>query len=337
MNIFNSCQELENLILDLANREIAEYQKYQNYQLLKKKSELARVSNSKTRVIHKPEHWVASNLLNPFYVKSKRRQIARSLYNKLVDGSYRPKDALEREIIKPDGKKRIVRIYSIPDAAVSLKLYWQLLSKNKHRFSSHVYAYRDDRNAHYAIQDIAYDLSQYPRTFVSEHDFSKFFDTINHAFLIDQLNKNSFSVSDAEKNLIKAFLSSRDEGIPQGTSVSLFLANLVCWKLDKDLEYIGVRFARYADDTIIWSDSYEKILQSFKKFHEFSQYSGVKINFRKSDGISLLCTNMDDSEIKKAKTYVNFLGYSVSYEHIMIKSHSEKKSSNKLCTCFIKI
>jgi hypothetical protein len=42
-------------------------------------------------------------------------------------------------------------------------------------------------------------------------------------------------------------------GIPQGTSISLFLANVAAYALDRRLETLGVGFVRYADDTIIWS------------------------------------------------------------------------------------
>jgi len=39
----------------------------------------------------------------------------------------------------------------------------------------------------------------------------------------------------------------RERGIPQGTSISLFLANVAPWDLDRSLERLGVSFVRYAD------------------------------------------------------------------------------------------
>lgn len=55
--------------------------------------------------------------------------------------------------------------------------------KNRHRFSLFSYAYRNDRNVHFAIQDISVELSQGSRIFVAEFDFSKFFDSNSHKYL----------------------------------------------------------------------------------------------------------------------------------------------------------
>jgi len=205
-----------------------------------------------------------------------------------------------------------------------------LLSKNKHRFSSLTYAYRNDRNIHFAIQDIANELSSVPRIFVAEFDFSDFFGSIDHDYLFKQLKKNAFLVSDTDLQVIKAFLSHLDKGIPLGTSISLFLANVVCWKLDRNLEDEGVRFARYADDTIIWSKDYSKISKAFEIINAFSEEAGIKINYRKSDGISLLQRKDIRSEFVNTKEFVEFLGYKISTEKISIKDSSIKKIKKQI-------
>src|SRR5690606_35810978 len=210
-------------------------------------------------------------------------------------------------------------------SAVSDRFYHNLLSKNKHRFSSLTYAYRNDRNIHFAIQDIANELNAVPRIFVAEFDFSNFFGSIDHAYLYKQLEKNAFLVSNTELEIIKAFLSSNDKGIPMGTSISLFLANVVCWKLDRDLEDEGVRFARYADDTIIWSKDYGKISKAFEIISRFSDETGIGINYKKSDGISLLQSNQIPSEFHNTKEFVEFLGYKISTDSISIKEKSVVK------------
>ena len=134
-------------------------------------------------------------------------------------------------------------IYQIPDATVSKIYYSRLLAKNKHRFSSFSYAYRNDRNVHFAIQDIWLDISRDTRSFIAEFDFSDFFGSISHDYLKAQYKSNGFYISDEEQFVIDSFLESREEnkkvGIPQGTSISLFLANLVCWQLDLRLERSG--------------------------------------------------------------------------------------------------
>ena len=197
-----------------------------------------------------------------------------------------------------------------------------MLAKNRHRFSSFSYAYRNDRNVHFAIQDIAVDISQEARTFIAEFDFSDFFGSIQHDYLYSQLHENGFLVSDEEEAVIRAFLASRVKGIPQGTSISLFLANLVCWKIDKALEKAGLKFARYADDTVIWSPDYAAICKSFTIINDFSREAGVLINAKKSDGISLLSRDGLPAEIA-SKDNFNFLGYAIGVGKISIKKSAE--------------
>jgi hypothetical protein len=127
-------------------------------------------------------------------------------------------------------------------------------------------------------------------------------------------------------DIINAFLNSfNGKGIPLGTSISLFLANVICWKLDRNLEDEGVRFARYADDTIIWSKDYSKISRAFEIINSFSQETGISINYKKSDGISLLQNKEIRSEFTNTKEFIEFLGYKISTSSISIKDRSIKK------------
>ncbi|HWP96446.1 MAG TPA: reverse transcriptase domain-containing protein, partial [Syntrophomonadaceae bacterium] len=231
------------------------------------------------------------------------------------------------DVPKPAGGTRHVCVYQIPDSAVSNYLYHKLLSKNKHRFSSLAYAYRDDRNVHYAIQDIALDFRRYPRVFISEFDFKDFFGSIDQSFLKEQFDKNGFFISTYDQKIIDAFITLNSRGIPQGTSISLFLANLVCWQLDRKLESEGLRFARYADDTVIWSNDYSKITKSFELIYDFSAKAGIPINIDKSNGIRLLVRKGTPTEFPSDKTIqsIDFLGYELTLDKIKIKQKSVKK------------
>lgn len=229
------------------------------------------------------------------------------------------------EVPKSGGGFRKVSTYQVPDSAVSTFFYRRLLGKNKHRFSSFSYAYRDDRNVHFAIQDIAIDLEDSSRTFVAEFDFSDFFGSIDHSYLLKQLDCNGFMVSADDRNVIRAFLESHGRrGIPQGTSISLFIANMVCWELDKKLGRCGVQFARYADDTVIWSPDYAKICEAFECVDDFSREAGVKINAAKSAGISLLKKKEMPAEMVSKESF-DFLGYSLSVGAVSIKKSRIEK------------
>lgn len=310
---------LKKMIEDECDKLGARYHNYHNAMEIEYQRNKRRISNPPPKDIKKPRYWSIDKKYNPFYVKKHSAQIARSLARKLESKTYMPYSPYIMEVDKKDGGKREVVIFQIPDAVVSKYIYRRLISKNKHRFSSTSYAYRNDRNVHFAIQDISIELKNYPRVFIAEFDFKNFFGSISHDYLFSQLDKNGFVINKFEKFVISKFLCLVDRGVPQGTSISLFLANLACWKLDRRLEDKGLRFARYADDTVIWSNSYEKITKAYDIIYEFSKETGIEINFNKSDGISLLSPSGMPAEFGEIKYHINFLGYKLSGQSTSIK------------------
>ncbi len=318
------------IIADEAKKLSQRYHAYHNALELEYSRKKKRISNPGKKEIKIPEYWSIEKKFNPFYVYKKRRQIAHSIAKKIENGTYVPHIPQTMDIPKISGGARTVTIYQIPDAAVSKLFYLQLLRKNKHRFSNFSYAYRNDRNVHFAIQDIALELSQVSRVFVAEFDFSKFFDSIDHNYLFDQFDQNGFLINSMERKVIKAFLKEKKVGIPQGTSISLFLANIVCWRLDKELEQSGLKFARYADDTVIWSNNYQQISLAYDIISDFSRKAKVAINAKKSDGISLLCRKDMPVEISRRKEEIEFLGYSISVDYVSINESSVNKIKRQI-------
>lgn len=199
------------------------------------------------------------------------------------------------------------------------------------KFSAYSYAYREDRTPHHAVTDIFSEWKRLDRIYVAEYDFSKFFDRIEHGYLVNILEEREFIVSGEEMHVINAFLRSesselhsypknlaaRSRGIPQGTSVSLFLANVACWELDRDLERLGVGFARYADDTVVWSEDYTKVVRAYYVIDENARRMRVPINLLKSHGINLLSRGARSGEIT-TKESIDYLGYQISLDRISI-------------------
>lgn len=309
---------LKERIVAECTKLIDRHHAYHNHLHLEWLRNRGRIAGAPAKEVKVPEYWALDPKYNPFHVRRNATAIAMSIARKIAARSYVPHAPHRKKIPKPGGGERELTVYQIPDAAVSTYFYARLLAKNRHRFSSFSYAYRNDRNVHFAIQDIAVDLAQNGRTFIAEFDFSDFFGSIDHTFLFAQLHENGFLVSEEEEDVIKAFLKDRDRGIPQGTSLSLFLANLVCWKLDKSLEKAGLKFARYADDTVIWSPTYAAICESFNIVDAFSREAKVSINVKKSDGISLLAKDGLAAEIA-SKSSFNFLGYAIGVDHVSIR------------------
>lgn len=324
-------ESLSEIIKEEAKKLIKRYHAYHNRLHLEHIRNIKRFGHSytKTKEIHTPDYWGKDKRFNPFHVLRKHKSIAHSIAKKIENRTYRPSEVHLKQIPKKGGGERTVSIYQIPDAAVSKFFFNRLLEKNKHRFSSFSYAYRNDRNVHFAIQDIFVDLSLSERMFIAEFDFSDFFGTIEHRFLFEQFNLNGFYISQEEKYIIKTFLAERSVGIPQGTSISLFLANLCCWNFDQALEREGVKFSRYADDTIVWTREYSKICNAFNLITEFSNNAGVKINAKKSDGISLLTKDGLKSEIVSKKS-LDFLGYALAVDKVSIKHSSVLKIKKQI-------
>lgn len=315
---------LRKKIIQECNKLILRHHSYHNNLHAEWLRAKKRVIDVSAKEVKTPEYWKENKKFDPFYVKSNVAAIAKSIAKKILNREYVPYEPYSKEIPKTGGGSRKLTIYQIPDAAISNYFYERLLSKNKHRFSSFSYAYRNDRNVHFAIQDITVDLSLDARTFIAEFDFSDFFGSIEHGYLFDQFKKNGFFISPEDDLIIKAFLKAREKGIPQGTSLSLFLANLVCWKLDKSLEKEGLKFARYADDTVVWSRDYSSICKAFTCIENFSREAGVAINSRKSDGIHLLARKGLAVEIA-SKDQFDFLGYSIGVDHVSIKNKAKKR------------
>ena len=171
---------LEKKIKEESKKLTLRYHAYHNNLEIEYQRNKKRFSDPPPKEIKIPPYWSEDKKFNPFYVQKHSRQIAFAIYRKIKNGVYQPNPPYIMEVPKADGKTRSITVYQIPDAAVSTLYYEQLLSKNKHRFSSFSYAYRNDRNVHFAIQDIAVDLSQHARTFIAEFDFSDFFGSISH-------------------------------------------------------------------------------------------------------------------------------------------------------------
>lgn len=190
---------LSQVIAEEAEKLIQRYHAYHNWLHVEHVRHSKRIQDPPRKTVRQPDYWAVDRKYNPFYVRSKSTSIARSIARKLADQTYVPNEPYIKRIPKVSGGERQVAVYQIPDAAVSKIFYQRLLAKNKHRFSAFSYAYRNDRNVHYAIQDIWLDLSRNARMFVAEFDFSDFFGSVSHEYLQAQFDANGFFISDEER------------------------------------------------------------------------------------------------------------------------------------------
>ena len=257
---------------------------------------------------------------------------------KLRAGAYTPSRPAGFQVPKPGGGRRTVSMFPIADEVISNRLLVSLRRKNVAKLSARAYAYRSDLTPHDAIAFMRSEFSREHRLFVAEYDFSKYFDCIEHSHIWRAMDQLGIFATPMERHLIEQFLlapepylsaaekvravESRSVGLPQGTSVSLFLANLAASDLDRSLERLGVGFARYADDTVIWSPSYDRVTRAAEALHGASDLIGPEINVAKSPGISLLTLPESSAAEMRSVHAIDFLGHSVGLRTTSMRTRS---------------
>jgi hypothetical protein len=282
--------------------------------------------------LSRPAYWALDDGFNPYLTRSRVDRIGHSIRAAMRDRTYMPRHPVVYQVAKPSGGWRNVSIYQVADGAVSKMLFEGILKKNLPLLSARAYAYRKDISAQDAIQYVKSEFRGRTRLYVAEYDFRSFFDTIDHDHIRRVLHDH-FLLTEVERAAIDAFLSVdgishgeykasggplRKQGIPQGTSISLFLANVAAWELDRKLESVGVGFCRYADDTLIWATDYSQIVRAVEFLHEQAEAIGVSVNVEKSPGIRLLVAEGGSAEMVHTES-VDYLGYRLFLDRAEMK------------------
>ncbi|MGL5827880.1 MAG: reverse transcriptase domain-containing protein [Nocardioides sp.] len=327
---------LEAAVATAATRGISDYEAYLRWVY---EENVRRARRSTATIVkvdaRQPSVWSLDPGFNPFHVRARSNVIAHSMTRKLKSGTYLPQWPAGRRVAKPSGGTRLVSMFPIADEVVSNRLYSSLMDKNRPRLSSRSYAYRRDLSPHDAIQYMKSEFGKYQRLFIAEYDFSKFFDKITHEHVWASLDSQGIVRTALENTLVDAFLRApypyldaagkksspavRSVGVPQGTSISLFLANVAAAPLDRALERLGVGFVRYADDTVIWSSSYNAVCEAATVLHELSEAIGSPINFEKSPGVRILRAEQEAAAEIVSTTRVEYLGHDVGLRTVRMR------------------
>ncbi len=212
------------------------------------------------------------------------------IYQALIEGSYQPQPVRRVQIEKEDGGYRLLGVPTVLDRWLQQAIVQVLTPLIDPSFSEYSYGFRRCRSAHDAVRRVL-EAIKGGRKIAVDVDLSKFFDRVNHDFLMSLLGKKI-----QDKALLRligrflragiddhgTFLESR-EGVPQGGPLSPLLSNIVLDLLDKELERRGHQFARYADDFIILVKSQragERVMASITRYVE--QHLKLKVNDHKS-------------------------------------------------------
>lgn len=340
---------LEESIVDASLRKIQSFEKHArtvHEENVRRKRRST--GNPDLLVAQRPATWQLDPGFNPFLVRARSGSISHSLTRKLRQSTYAPQRPAKFIIPKGPHDTRTLSTFQIADEVISNRLLRSLMRKNHARFSARAYAYRADLTPHDAISYISSELRLEERVFVAEYDFSAYFDNISHDHLRESFVSLGITMTPLERLLIDSFLSTpepyanlgaksapvepRRKGLPQGTSVSLFLANVAATPLDRALERLGVGFVRYADDTLIWSRSYDQICRAVEALHVAAQAIGSPINLEKSNGVRLLVPEGANSKkIEMASTTsIDYLGHTVGLRSVSMKQASIRRIKKRV-------
>jgi RNA-directed DNA polymerase len=211
--------------------------------------------------------------------------------------TFRPGVALHRNF---RGKKRTLYIYPWEERLVDLLLYRLLSNRLHHRFSTNSYAYRLrgfglDRCQH-KIAALLADASS--PLFVVKRDIANYFPSVDQNLLLHQLRQ----IVDSEDYLFQLLhqrvrfqfeengsTQTAVRGIPFGTPIACFFANLYLAPLDRQLDSIpSLHYFRYADDLLFFSERRAAVEEASARFERFLEECGLSSKASHEQNLFLL-------------------------------------------------
>jgi len=167
-------------------------------------------------------------------------------------------------IPKRQGGERPLGIPTMKDRAVQALWMMALVPISECKADERSYGFRPGLSARDAMTYVRTVLAGYrnPRTWILEADIEKFFDRIDHNWLINNTPMNARILDQFLKAgalLPNKELLDTPMGTPQGGPISPVIANMALDGLENLLKEAGFYMCRYADDFVVFGRTKEEL------------------------------------------------------------------------------
>ena len=249
----------------------------------------------------------------------------KELNGELLDGKYECLPVKVVTIFRGE-KSRDIALYSMRDKVLQQSMAQELADIYDRLFSDVVFAYRPERSALIALEEIESNAKNGVMKWVLKLDIRHFFDEIDQDILKNMLKKEI-----KEEDVIDLIMTSacarsvndegeileKERGIHQGSSLAPVLSNIYLMDFDHDMEERCKFYVRYADDMLCMSAEKDELEQVL----EFVKIRLKNLNLR---------LNEDKTELQEISSGFEFLGYCFDDKGKTITEKAEDSLLNRL-------
>ncbi len=223
-------------------------------------------------------------------------------------------------------KKRTVYKYPQKETTVLKLLTYLLLRKYDGIFADNLFSFRPGRTAKDAIKSLL-KTPGIRNMYAYKADVSNYFNSMDISLLLPLLEEvcgedrelYAFlsSLLEETRVLDKGRITEEEKGIMAGTPLSAFYANLFLSDLDRKFEGMGVPYARYSDDIIVFAQTKEGAEEYGRVIREHLEKKRLTVN-------------PDKEEYFTPETGFVFLGFCCKGNTVDIAPFSVKKIKHKM-------